>query len=83
MAYQKRLSPRIHASLYLGCISNGEIVTLQPMSRLVPVMTAALFLAACAASKPPVSSYGPPPRVTEPTPTASEEFALIVKYRGT
>ncbi len=47
------------------------------MSRLVPAMTAALFLAACA-SKPPVSSYGPPPRVTEPTPTASEEFALIV-----
>ena len=53
-------------------------MTLQPMSRLVPAMTAALFLAACAASKPPVSSYGPPPRVTEPTPTASEEFALIV-----
>ena len=47
------------------------------MSRLVPAMAAALFLTACAA-KPPVSSYGPPPRVTEPTPTASEEFALIV-----
>jgi membrane-bound lytic murein transglycosylase D len=41
-------------------------------------MIAALILAACAASKPPVSSYGPPPRVTEPTPTSSEEFALIV-----
>ena len=49
-----------------------------PMSRLFPTMAAALVLAACAASKPPVSSYGPPPRVTEPTPTASEEFALIV-----
>jgi membrane-bound lytic murein transglycosylase D len=42
------------------------------------MMTAALLLAACAGNKPPVSSYGPPPRVTEPTPTASEEFALIV-----
>jgi membrane-bound lytic murein transglycosylase D len=42
------------------------------------MMTAALVLAACAAGKPPVSSYGPPPKVTEPTPTASEEFALIV-----
>jgi membrane-bound lytic murein transglycosylase D len=41
-------------------------------------MIAALVLAACAGNKPPVSSYGPPPRVTEPTPTASEEFALIV-----
>ncbi|MGH7299713.1 MAG: LysM peptidoglycan-binding domain-containing protein [Candidatus Rokuibacteriota bacterium] len=53
-------------------------MTLQPMSRLLPMMAAALVLAACAASKPPVSSYGPPPKVTEPTPTASEEFALIV-----
>jgi membrane-bound lytic murein transglycosylase D len=42
------------------------------------MMTAALLLAACAGNKPPVSSYGPPPKVTEPTPTASEEFALIV-----
>ncbi|CAN5778086.1 hypothetical protein BH20GEM1_BH20GEM1_17200 [soil metagenome] len=48
------------------------------MRRLVPTMTAALVLAACAANKPPVSTYGPPPKVTEPTPTASEEFALIV-----
>ena len=78
MAYEKRLSLRIHASLDLGCISDEETVTLQPMTRLVPAMIASLFLTACAASKPPVSSYGPPPRVTEPTPTASEEFALIV-----
>ena len=62
----------------LGCISDEETVTLQPMSRFLPAMAAALFLAACAATKPPVSSYGPPPRVTEPTPTSSEEFALIV-----
>ncbi|HET6637716.1 MAG TPA: LysM peptidoglycan-binding domain-containing protein [Gemmatimonadota bacterium] len=48
------------------------------MSRLAPAIVAAMILAACAANKPPVSSYGPPPRVTEPTPTASEEFALIV-----
>ena len=39
---------------------------------------AALVLAGCAAPKPRVSTYGPPPRVTEPTPSASEEFALIV-----
>ena len=53
-------------------------MTLQAMSRLAPAIVAAMILAACAANKPPVSSYGPPPRVTEPTPTASEEFALIV-----
>src|SRR5687768_5679338 len=78
VAYENRLSLRIHASRELGCISDEETVTLQPMSRLIPAMMAALCLAACAANKPPVSSYGPPPRVTEPTPTASEEFALIV-----
>lgn len=52
-------------------------MTLVRMIRPVTMATAVL-LAACAAQKPPVSSYGPPPRVTEPTPTASEEFALIV-----
>ncbi|HEY7471499.1 MAG TPA: LysM peptidoglycan-binding domain-containing protein [Gemmatimonadota bacterium] len=48
------------------------------MSRLIPMMAVAVLLAGCAAPKPRVSTYGPPPRVTEPTPTASEEFALIV-----
>ena len=52
-------------------------MTLVRMIRPVTMATAVL-LAACAAERPPVSSYGPPPRVTEPTPTASEEFALIV-----
>jgi membrane-bound lytic murein transglycosylase D len=78
VAYEKRLSLRIHAILDLGCIIDEETVTLQAMSRLAPAIVAAMILAACAANKPPVSSYGPPPRVTEPTPTASEEFALIV-----
>jgi hypothetical protein len=48
------------------------------MSRPISIMAGALLMFGCAASKPPVSSYGPPPRVTEPTPSVSEEFALIV-----
>ena len=48
------------------------------MSRLFATMVGALLVAGCAARKPPVSSYGPPPPVTEPTPSVTEEFALIV-----
>ena len=59
-------------------MDDAESVRLQTMSRLFATMAAALLMAGCAASKPPVSSYGPPPRVTEPTPSATEEFALIL-----
>lgn len=38
---------------------------------------AALLVAACTQHRP-VSSYGPPPRVNEPTPSWEEELALIV-----
>ncbi len=38
----------------------------------------AVALSACAAPKPRVSSYGPPPPVREPTPSVNEEYDLIV-----
>lgn len=46
----------------------------------VPVVAAlvAALAAGCAGRKPPVSSYGPPPPVSEPTPTAVEELALLL-----
>lgn len=47
---------------------------MKPFLRLIPL---ALIGASCSKA-PPVATYGPPPPVTEPTPTASEEFALIV-----
>lgn len=38
----------------------------------------AVLLAAACTQHRPVSTYGPPPRVNEPTPTWEEELALIV-----
>jgi membrane-bound lytic murein transglycosylase D len=35
-------------------------------------------LAACASNRAPVATYGPPPRVSEPTPTRIEELQLIL-----
>jgi len=58
-------------------MNDEEFVTLHAMSRPFSTMVAALLLAACAGN-PRVSTYGPPPPVTEPTPTSTEEFALIV-----
>lgn len=59
-------------------MDDAESVRLQAMSRLIAMMAGALLVVGCAGRKPPVSSYGPPPPVTEPTPSASEEFALII-----
>ncbi|CAN5338448.1 hypothetical protein BH18GEM1_BH18GEM1_21450 [soil metagenome] len=47
------------------------------ISRFLSAIACAALLGACATRPPPVSSYGPPPRVTAPTPTTDEEFALI------
>jgi membrane-bound lytic murein transglycosylase D len=41
------------------------------------VIAVALFALGCASREAGVSTYGPPPRVREPAPSASEEFALI------
>lgn len=48
------------------------------MIRHAIVALAALFAGACAARKPPVSSYGPPPPVREPAPSANEELVLLL-----
>ncbi|MGH7563593.1 MAG: hypothetical protein ACREK5_04125, partial [Gemmatimonadota bacterium] len=45
--------------------------------RLPSLFTAVLLAAACTQHRP-VSSYGPPPKVNEPTPSWEEELALIV-----
>ncbi|MGH7573018.1 MAG: lytic transglycosylase domain-containing protein, partial [Gemmatimonadota bacterium] len=45
--------------------------------RLPFIFTAVLLAAACTQHRP-VSSYGPPPKVNEPTPSWEEELALIV-----
>jgi membrane-bound lytic murein transglycosylase D len=45
--------------------------------RLSVLLLATLFPAGCAQHRP-VSSYGPPPRVHEPTPSWEEELALII-----
>ncbi|HUP20999.1 MAG TPA: LysM peptidoglycan-binding domain-containing protein [Gemmatimonadota bacterium] len=48
------------------------------MIRLIPVALAVLLAGACAVRKPPVASYGPPPPVREPAPTAVEELSLLL-----
>ena len=47
------------------------------MSRIL-VLAGLLFVIGCASREARVATYGPPPKVRQPTPTPSEEFALIV-----
>jgi len=46
--------------------------------RRILVLAGLLFLTGCASREARVATYGPPPKVRQPTPTPSEEFALIV-----
>jgi membrane-bound lytic murein transglycosylase D len=55
-----------------------EVRTLPVQLRVLFLILASLLGAGCAARKPPVSSYGPPPPVSEPTPTTAEEYLLIM-----
>lgn len=48
------------------------------MIRSSAVLILPLLAGACAAAKPPVASYGPPPPVREPAPSAQEELALLI-----
>jgi membrane-bound lytic murein transglycosylase D len=51
--------------------------TIDRPGRLSVLLLAMLIMPACAQHRP-VSTYGPPPRVHEPTPSWEEELALIV-----
>jgi hypothetical protein len=53
------------------------MATIVHPGRLSVLLLATLFPAGCAQHRP-VSSYGPPPRVHEPTPSWEEELALII-----
>jgi membrane-bound lytic murein transglycosylase D len=49
-----------------------------PLMTRIWVLASLLLVIGCASRDARVASYGPPPPVRQPTPTASEEFALIV-----
>ncbi|MCK5440186.1 MAG: hypothetical protein KAI97_09590, partial [Gemmatimonadetes bacterium] len=48
------------------------------MSHVVGCLLVVVGAAACAGNKAPVATYGPPPRVSEPTPSRIEELQLIL-----
>lgn len=48
------------------------------MYRELTLLTALLLCAGCATRQPRVSTYGPPPPVSEPTPSATEEYRLLL-----
>jgi membrane-bound lytic murein transglycosylase D len=48
------------------------------LSRVVGCLLAVAGAVACAGNKAPVATYGPPPRVSEPTPSRIEELQLIL-----
>ncbi len=48
------------------------------MSRFVGCLFIVASLVACASNRAPVATYGPPPKVSEPTPTRIEELQLIL-----
>jgi membrane-bound lytic murein transglycosylase D len=55
-----------------------EMETPRRLSRVVGCLLAVAGAVACAGNKAPVATYGPPPRVSEPTPSRIEELQLIL-----